>query len=798
MTLPGAAAGGWNTWDAEWPAAVLHLPTGAALRVGAYSASTNRFTDFPWSAAYRLGTHAIDGSEISVDLCHAGSKVALRLTADGADGVAGELTCADMAEWGLRFWLLLEFGSADADEPAVRLILPPGGEYVQPPVAVLERAPGGPAAAFGTLDRPADARLTLRSGALGRVMEEQGYYARPAAPELGRFAVFRFTAAEPRVVFAAAAASDAATATDRLRGVLADLARQRETKAAHDQDGNAAITRPVGTSPRGASGPLEAQRPLDVCSQADAPSPVDSSAAIRDVLGWNSVWDPANRRVYTASTRAWIARKFGGFGVWQIDGFLHAILAAHIGAGELAWDNIAAVLAGRTEQGNLPALAAATTLWADRSHPPVGAHACWQARAMTPDHAAAADAAGVLADAFGWWFEARDGNGNGLLEYGSAPVGDGHFVHTKQAAMDESSNDNSPVHDDATFDLATHTLDVEDVGLNSLLVHEGNLLARILPDYGQPGAADAIAARAAGLAEAVRMRLWDPQREVFAGRHWSGQFTRSLSPTSFYPMLAGIATGEQAEAMVQRWLLDPGRFGGLYPVAGTPHEDPAAADNVYWRGRVWPSFNYLVYLGLRRYRYDAAAAWLAERGLEMFSRDWGSRRCYENFSQRTGSGGDSPDAEPFYTWGVLLPMIADLETASCDPWDGMCFGCEGADSRAAVTYVDGHRFEARLGPRSTTLSRDGVPVLAADVRGRFRRFEFRDDGVSVLLPPAAREFMVGHQLAAPGARSELDGAPVPAAGSEPAPIAAGEHWAWLRIPASARAQRLEIRTAQAG
>jgi putative isomerase len=780
MTLSGAAVGGWNTWDAEWPAAVVHLPTGAALRIGAYSASANKFTDFPWSAGYRLGAHDIDCGEISIDLCHAGSTVRLRLTAAGQDCVAGELTCADMAEWGLRFWLLLEFGLDDADAPAARLIASPDDQYVRPPVAVLERETGAPAAAFSTLDRPADARLTLRRSVLGEVMEEQGYYARPAGPEQGRFAVFRFTAAEPTVVFAAAASPDAATARDRLRKVLADLARERDTTPAHDQDGNGSLGRPVANVSR------------------DDSAQVDGTAAIRDVLGWNSVWDPANRRVYTASTRAWIARKFGGFGVWQIDGFLHAILAAHIGAGQLAWDNIAAVLAGRAERGSLPALAAATTWWADRSHPPIGAHACWQAQATTPDDAAASQAAGILASAFGWWFGARDGNGNGLLEYGSSPYGDGHFVHTRQAAMDESSNDNSPVHDDALFDLATHTLDVEDVGLNSLLVHEGNLLARILGDHGQSGAADEIAARAAKLAEAVRTQLWDATREVFAGRHWSGQFTRSLSPTSFYPMLAGIATREQAEALVQRWLLDPSKFGGLYPVAGTPHEDPAAADNVYWRGRVWPCFNYLVYLGLRRYHFDTEAAWLAERGLELFTRGWSSRRCYENFSQRTGDGGDSPDAEPFYTWGALLPMIADLESASCDPWDGICFGCEGTDTRAAVTYASGHRFEARLGPHSTALWRDGLAMLAADVRGRFRQLETREDRISVLLPPAAREFMIGHTLTAPRAPAVLDGTPLPTASNESPPTARGEEWTWLRIPPSARPQHLDIRAAPAG
>jgi putative isomerase len=613
-------------------------------------------------------------------------------------------------------------------------------------VALLET--GGTAAAFSTLDRPADARLTLERNVLGRIMESQGYYARPAAPELGRFAVFRFSAADPVVRFAAAVGPDGGTAGDRVRRALAGPAAVRHPAS----DGNA--------------------------------------AAVCDVLGWNTVWDPAGRRAYTASTRAWIARKFGGFGVWQIDGFLHAVLAAHIGAGHLAWDNVAAVLAGRTERGNLAALRAATTYWADRSHPPVGAHACWSVQAMTPDGDAARHAAGVLARAFDWWFETRDGNGNGLLEYGSSPAGDGHFVHTRQAAMDESANDNSPVHDDARFDLAAHTLDLEDVGLNSLLVHEGNLLARMLPDGGR------VAGRAAELADAVRSRLWDERRGVFAGRLWSGTFTKSLSPTSFYPLLAGIATPAQAEAMVRGWLADPRRFGGPYPVAGTPHEDPAALDNVYWRGRTWPCFNYLVYLGLRRYRFDDEAAWLAGRGLEMFRRGWSRRRCYENFSQQTGDGGDCLDAEPFYTWGALLPMIADLEVISTDPWDGTCFGCTGADSRSAVGYAGGRELRADLGPDATALSRDGVPLLSAGVRGRFRHLEIGEGSLSVELPAAADftvELAVAGRAAGLGPVVTLDGTRAPESRLGPVRRAGdGAGWLPIRIPGSPRPRRLEV------
>jgi putative isomerase len=238
-------------------------------------------------------------------------------------------------------------------------------------------------------------------------------------------------------------------------------------------------------------------------------------------------------------------------------------------------------------------------------------------------------------------------------------VGDGHFVHTKQAALDEAAMDNSPIYDEATFDPTAHTLDVEDVALNSQLVLEAETLARIAGELGRPEDQAALRERAGALAALVRERLWDPERRIFANRLWDGRFVRSLAPTSFYPMAAGIATPDQAETLVNAHLTDPWKFGGEHPVAGTPFDDPAAGDNVYWRGRVWPTMNYLVWLGLVRYGYQKEARDLAERGWRMFASGWAERRCWENINQRTGEGGDSSDSDGFYTWGALLAAIGD-------------------------------------------------------------------------------------------------------------------------------------------
>src|SRR5262249_7964705 len=133
-----------------------------------------------------------------------------------------------------------------------------------------------------------------------------------------------------------------------------------------------------------------------------------------------------------------------------------------------------------------------------------------------------------------WWWATRDGNGDGMVEYGTSPVGDGLYRGTKLAAKDESSMDNCPVHDEARLDSRGRTLDCADVGLNSLLALDGEVLASIAAALGEVEEARRLGRRASELRERIAELLWDEERQVFANRLWSGAFVRSLAPTSFY------------------------------------------------------------------------------------------------------------------------------------------------------------------------------------------------------------------------------------------------------------------------
>jgi len=728
-------AWGWNTWEATAPSEVRDPRTGLAVRVSAYSTKANDATALPLSRDTMLGPRLEDGRYLEATFAHHGSRVRVRAASEG-DDVCGAVEVFPEGEWGLRFWFTLEVGFP-ADDGEVRLEIPAGeAEYVDPPVAVATWSGG--AAAFSPAIRPVTQHLYETREDVLREFVERGYYYRPPVRDLGRWAVLRFNAITPEVPWALGVGATEAEARERLAALLP--------------------TTPGLLDERRAKAEVVPERP----------------AAIRDVLNWNTVWNPVWDAPYTPATRGWVSHRFGGFIVWQIDSWFHVILASHVGDGALARANLEAALGCRTDTGMLAALRGVLTDWVDRSHPPLGAHAVWSAAESLGDPSILERAYPVLRDAYRWWWTARDGNGDGVLEYGSSPVGDGHFVHTRLAAMDESFNDNSPVHDELSFVPATHTLDGADVGLNALLVHEAELLARIAEGLGRTDEADDLRSGAQAHAARIRDVLWDDERGVFANRRWDGVFVRSLSPMSFAPLFAGVASPAQAERLVTEWLRHPARFGGPYPVAGTPHEDPASLDNEYWRGRVWPPLNYIVYHGLRRYGFDVDAAWVAEAGDAMFRRSWAGRRSYENFNQRTGEGGDSPDAEPFYTWGTLLPMLAEEDLLDLDPFDGLCVGSPAPPvTSASLPTGAWGLLRAEVQADGVTLAGpDGLVFRARGSVGRFRSVTLERDALSLSLPASAVPMTI--EVTSPARAATLVGVPVEtsASGVEIAPSAA--------------------------
>src|SRR5690606_39044840 len=123
--------------------------------------------------------------------------------------------------------------------------------------------------------------------------------------------------------------------------------------------------------------------------------------------------------------------------------------------------------------------------WIDRTQPPIGGYLLWSIATRLGDRGLVASLFDALLANHRWWRANRDGNGDGLYEYGTSPIGDGLYRGTRLGARNESCMDNAAVHDEAMLDPASGTLDMADVGLNSLLALDAECLAALARRIGR-------------------------------------------------------------------------------------------------------------------------------------------------------------------------------------------------------------------------------------------------------------------------------------------------------------------------
>lgn len=387
-------------------------------------------------------------------------------------------------------------------------------------------------------------------------------------------------------------------------------------------------------------------------------------------VAWNTIWQPRVKRVMTPVSRNWCLHddNFGDYILFPWDTFLASLLAARRSK-SLAYDNVRALLGEVTDRGLFPNLGAGAGSSRDRSNPPVGAYCVWKHYEAFGDRDFLEEVYPALKRWHDWWFTARDGNGDGLLEWGSDDIenlGPAWWKpHCAQAAKWESGMDNSPMYDEVPFNDAANTLELADVALNSLYTQDCASLADIAEVLGHTDDANTLRAEYETMKAAINDSLWDEDNGIYDNRLWSGAFVGRYSPTCFYPLYAGVASQEQARRCVEEHLLNEEEFWGEWVIPAISRRDKEFPVQKYMRGRVWPPMNFLVYTGLRRYGFHNIADELARKSEKLFMNEWREKgHVHENYNAITGDGDDVHPADPegssdpIYTWGGLLALIA--------------------------------------------------------------------------------------------------------------------------------------------
>jgi putative isomerase len=405
----------------------------------------------------------------------------------------------------------------------------------------------------------------------------------------------------------------------------------------------------------------------EAASSAASPATTPMVDAIETTLGWDTIYDPEKHRVISPITRLWSV-DWGGWVLADWDTFFAATLAG-VGDRDLAYANTIEMLHEETAAGFVPNYSRPDG-WKsfDRSEPPVGSITAHGLYNKYHDKWFLEETFAPLLKWNRWWAEHRDIQG--YLTWGSDGENqprnfDDDSVGTRGGAILESGLDNSPMYDKVTYNSETHLLEMGDVGLMSMYVADCNALATIADILNKSAEARELRDRSARY-RAKLETMWDNSAGIFLNKDLhTGESGRRLSPTNFYPMMAKVATPEQAKIMIEKHLLNPNEFWGDFVIPSIERDDPAFKDQDYWRGRIWGPMNYLVYLGLLNYDDTAVRRDFAQKSYALFLKEWNEKgHVHENYNGATGAGDDVNSSDRFYHWGALLAYIEYMELST--------------------------------------------------------------------------------------------------------------------------------------
>ncbi len=391
----------------------------------------------------------------------------------------------------------------------------------------------------------------------------------------------------------------------------------------------------------------------------------DLCDAIQTCMAWDTIYDPLNDRVISPVSRIWNVNH-GGYVLFCWDTYFAAYLAS-LHDKDLAYANAIAITREITDEGFVPNFANPGMKSRDRSQPPVGSFVIRELYRRFRDRWLLEEVFDDLLKWNRWWWSNR--RQDGWLCWGSnpyTPVVDNRWesegVNGRFGAALESGLDNSPLYDGIPFNTDTHLLELADTGLNGLYALDCDCLADLARVLVRSDNVVELAKRGDETRQGLA-RLWSEEVGIFLNRRTdTGEFDHRLAPTHFYPLLAGAATQAQAERMIVEHFSNPQEFAGEWILPSIARNDPAYADQAYWRGRIWAPLNLLVYLGLLHYDLPEARRELAGKSAELLLKEW--RECghvHENYNANTGEGCDRTDSDRFYHWGGLLGLPALIE-----------------------------------------------------------------------------------------------------------------------------------------
>ena len=222
----------------------------------------------------------------------------------------------------------------------------------------------------------------------------------------------------------------------------------------------------------------------------------------------------------------------------------------------------------------------------------------------------------------------------------------------------ESGADNNPAL------IRRYHNSVAGADVNAFMVLDDRAMALIAERIGRGDDGCAFRERARRLTEAVNAHLWDPADATYYS-YDSVEKTRvrCITYSNQVPLWAGLASGEQARAMIDRYVLEPGKLWAPHGVRSLAADEPFYNnENVIkpysnWQGPIWPHANWMIMHALIRYGYPDAALETAEKITRLCLDDLGGNgMMHENYHADTGAPLAAPE---FISWNLLVAQMIE-------------------------------------------------------------------------------------------------------------------------------------------
>ncbi|MCP6719958.1 MAG: hypothetical protein KJI72_01350 [Patescibacteria group bacterium] len=191
---------------------------------------------------------------------------------------------------------------------------------------------------------------------------------------------------------------------------------------------------------------------------------------------------------------------------------------------------------------------------------------------------------------------------------------------------------------------------VKDVPFNAIMVENLKCLAHIAERLGHDYDAEYFGKQRQEIIDAMRELMFED------GIFWTtyGEDYKKIKVKTwalFAPLFAKIPTQEEAELLVNTYLLNKEEFWTEYPLPTVSLGEPSFNAEGYWRGPTWFAPNWFIYKGLIQYGFMDIASKLKNSSLKLLKKS-GFR---EQFNPQTGKGLGAKE----FTWGGLIIDMND-------------------------------------------------------------------------------------------------------------------------------------------